>query len=281
MAKMQLSAITFTLYNMVLHCFFILTRGYQLNPICPVIFEENTQTDAFGSYCKRMAFSLERIIPDRYRSDICYSKCQQSHACIYYGYDAFSMLCIVCLRPKWHFDNPKVGTDIVEYHEVPMSVFSRIGVEFDTNACSFLDYSCSTRWFGGNGGEYGELEIGDDQTISSVQFCTDRVTPDNFGGFRIMLDTGDSHTRGCRNAEYHALFEIAAEEFITQIKVYYGHQFVHGLWLTTDAENSVEEMGSQAGNGDDYCVIERGDLAAIETRHGAWIDAIRFHFHDC
>ena len=41
------------------------------------------------------------------------------------------------------------------------------------------------------------------------------------------------------------------------------------------------EMVHMADVGDQYCVIGRSDLVAIETRSGSLIDSIRFHFDDC
>ena len=212
---------------------------------------------------------------------MCYSKCLRSDACIYYSYDAISVLCIVCLRRIWLFENPKVGSHIGGYDLIPTTAFSRIGVEFDANACNLLDYSCATRWFGSNGGSYGQLEIANGAKITSILFCKDMYHSAPLGGFTLNLDSGESHSRGCASPDWYDWFQFAENESITSIEIYYGDGVLHGLLLHTNASNIIEGLSNDAVNAAEHCVIERGDLAAIETRSGSWMDAIRFRFHDC
>ena len=106
-------------------------------------------------------------------------------------------------------------------------------------------------------------------------------TPAPLGGFKIGLDTCESFLSGCLSPAWQDSFEFAANKSITSIEIYYDDWYVHGLRLYTNGGNIIEGLGNAAGNGIDHCVIERGDLAAIETRAGAWIDTIRLRFHDC
>ena len=59
------------------------------------------------------------------------------------------------------------------------------------------------------------------------------------------------------------------------------NSYVHGLAFETNLGRSFGEMGNMAGNGDEHCVVRRGDLVAIETLSGSLIDSICFHFNDC
>ena len=185
------------------------------------------------------------------------------------------------LRRIWLFENPKVGSHIGGYDLIPTTAFSRIGVEFDANACNLLDYSCATRWFGSNGGSYGQLEIANGAKITSILFCKDMYHSAPLGGFTLNLDSGESHSRGCASPDWYDWFQFAENESITSIEIYYGDGVLHGLLLHTNASNIIEGLSNDAVNAAEHCVIERGDLAAIETRSGSWMDAIRFRFHDC
>ena len=249
---------------------------------CPVTFEQHSDLNHFGDYCQRMAFSLIRIKPDAYRENICYSKCLQSDTCVYYSYDAMTTFCIVCLRRLSEFAYPKTGTELVDYGFEPGTIFARIGLHIDPNACDFLDYTCATRWFGGfSGGEYNTLEIPNDAQITSLQFCQDLGYQEYLGGFKITFNTHESHTRGCTYPIWQNEFPFSTGEKITGLEIYYGDTFVHGLRFHTNEGNVYEEMGHMAGVGDQHCYLGRSDLVAIETRSGSLIDAIRFHFDDC
>ena len=266
---------------LVFHSYLTNTLAVLINAQCPATFEERTDAAAFGNYCHRMAFSVERVVPERYRDAICQSKCQQSEACIYYSYAPATLLCIVCLRRAWFFADPHVGSALAEYEPVPATVHARIGLQFDLNACDFLDYTCGSRWFGGANAGYTYLTIAHGERITAIQFCKDQGYHQYLGGFNITLNTDASHVRGCIYPIWQPRFEFAGDESITGLEIYYGDQYVHGLSLHTNAGNSVGDMGSVAGIDDAYCALERGDLVGIETISGSLIDSIRFHFGDC
>ena len=276
----------FAVCAVVNHMYFLGTMAQQINGQCPVIFEENSDAAAFGNYCQRMAFSLARIVPDRYRWDICYSKCFRSETCVYFSYEESSTLCIVCLRRRMLFPDPRVGSTLNDYDSVPQSITARIGVQLDVNACDFLDYNCASKWFGGFGGNEREMLVMDNgERITSLRFCTD---VDKFGGFDITIDENVSHRIGCGGdgPVWKDLIEFAENELITEIKIYYDDLLVKGLRFKTNLGHSYEEFGLDGENAQSQCILENvifegGDLSVIEWKSGAVVDGISFQFQDC
>ena len=92
------------------------------HPLCPNIFHFRTDPTSFSNSCPQMTFRMIRVIPEQYRADICYSKCQQRSACLYFSYNPHSNHCIVC-RAIWSivswsksrraFPDPKVGAGTI------------------------------------------------------------------------------------------------------------------------------------------------------------------------
>ena len=166
--------------------YFLHTVAQQLNGQCPAIFEERSNAWAFVNYCQRMAFNLARVVPDRYRRDICYSKCLKSGTCVYFSYNPDTLNCIVCLRRLVRFPDPKVGSTLEDYDSTPRSISVRTGLQFDASACNFLNYGCASHWFGGQlGGGYNALAISNGARITALRFCTDVGM---FGGFEFTIN---------------------------------------------------------------------------------------------
>ena len=253
------------------------------NAQCPIVFEERPDIELFNQYCKQMAFSLSRIGPDRYRGDICYSKCMKSAACIYFKYDDNNARCIVCLRPVSQFANPKVGIEVEEYNDVYSSVFARIGIEFNVSACDFLDYTCSTRWFGLPDEGYNRYEIENIEQISSLQFCEHGGI---IGGFIMTFDTNVSYSIGCDdNYRYYHMrdkLECSANELITGVYLAYSEYYLYGIQFHTNEGNVVQDMrNAGSSNDNNHCMIQRGDFVGIEVPSEVFMDSIRFQFSKC
>ena len=82
MRVLNFIAVVFAVVN---HMHLFYTIGQHMNGQCPVVFEERNDATSFNDYCQRMAFSLPRVIPDRYRRDVCYSKCPNSDTCVHFS----------------------------------------------------------------------------------------------------------------------------------------------------------------------------------------------------
>ena len=226
---MMLTAPITVLFSLtIVHLHFIHIRGQ-----CPSIFKKRTDAAAFGEYCQRMAFSVERVVPERYRSQMCSYKCEQSKTCVYYSYDDINILCIVCLRRALKFANPDTGSEMETHEPVPANLFARISVEFDVNACDFLDYTCASQWFGGRFGGYAKFEIQNGERIKSIQFCKDMGFRDYLGGFNITLDTGVWFIRGCMFPIWQTLFEFEENDAIAAFQVFYseGYDYVRKTYI--------------------------------------------------
>ena len=99
------------------------------HPLCPNIFHLHTGAIVYSNYCTQMAFRMSRVVPEQYRADICYSKCLQSSACLYFNYNSYSTYCIVCVQYDGSFPDPKVGMELERQQVVPPIVYARIGLE--------------------------------------------------------------------------------------------------------------------------------------------------------
>ena len=278
----------FLVCNIIIHLYLINSWRKSMviafsssNVQCPAVFEERTDIETFNEYCKQMAFSLVRVIPDRYRGEICYSECLKSAACIYYKYDASNMLCIVCLRPVSQFANPKVGSDIVEYNYIYPSVFARIGIEFNVSACDFLDYSCSTRLFGRPEGDLNRTEIENIEHITSLQFCECVM----FCGFILTLATNVSYSIGCHGIHRSYMgdrFEFDIDEHLIGLELLYDEYHVLGIRFHTNNDNIIQSDGYdffRSNNWINHCVIERGDITGIDWTY--YLGSIRIQFQSC
>ena len=94
--------------------------------------------------------------------------------------------------------------------------------------------------------------------------------PTPLGGFKIDLNTGETHECGCASPGLLGLFQFAPYESISSIEIYYGNVNVRGVRLHTNASNTIEGSSKETLSANGHCVIERGNLAAIETRPGTW-----------